>query len=69
MPKLKELRLQARLSVAELSRLANIDRKTVERAESGKPIQDVKAYALVATLSQHLNRDIQLEDVTDLSIL
>lgn len=69
MPKLKELRLQARLSVAELSRLANIDRKTVERAESGKPIQDVKAYALVATLGQQLNRALSLEEIDDLSVI
>ena len=69
MSTLKQLRLQARLSVAELSRLANVDRKTVERAEGGKPIQDVKAYAIVATLSQQLKREIQINEVDGLSVL
>lgn len=68
MPTMKELRLQARLSIAELSRLANVDRKTVEKAERGQPVQDIKAYAIVETLAQQLNRDLTIEDVTDLQV-
>lgn len=69
MQTLKQLRLEARLSIAELSRLANIDRKTVERAEDGKPVQDVKAYAIVSTLAQQLGRSLSVEDIKGLNIM
>ncbi len=69
MPTLTELRLQAHLSVAELSRRANVDRKTVERAEAGQPVQDVKAYAIVEALSNILGRPIRLDEVEGLNIL
>lgn len=69
MQTLKQLRLEARLSIAELSRLANIDRKTVEKAEDGKPVQDTKAYAIVATLASQLGRSIAVEDVRGLNVL
>src|SRR5207302_8086291 len=54
MPTLRDLRLQARLSINALAHLARIDRKTVERAEEGQPVQDAKAYAIVETLGQEL---------------
>lgn len=69
MPTLKDLRLQAHLSIAELSRRANVDRKTVERAEEGQPVQDAKAYAIVEALSNLLGRPISLGDVEGLNIL
>ena len=69
MPTLKDLRLQAHLSVAELSRRANVDRKTVERAEGGQPVQDVKAYAIVEALGNILGKSIKLEEVEGLNIL
>jgi predicted transcriptional regulator len=69
MPTLKELRLQARLSVSKLARLADIDRQTVERAENGTAIQDVKAYAIVSALGQQLGRTIQLEEVENLNTI
>lgn len=69
MATIKELRLQARLSVAQLSRVANVDRKTVERAEEGQPIQDVKAYAIVSALGERLGRSLSLNDVEGLNIL
>lgn len=69
METLKQLRLQAHLSIAELSRLANVDRKTVERAEDGTPVQDVKAYSIVEALAKQLGRSISLDDVSGLNIL
>lgn len=69
MPTLKELRLEARLSIAELSRLANVDRKTVERAEGKHPVQDVKAYSIVQALAEKLGRKITLDDVQGLNLL
>ncbi len=66
MPTLTQLRLQARLSVSKLARLADVDRQTVERAENGTAIQDVKAYSIVSALSQQLGYAILLEDVENL---
>ncbi len=69
MATLKELRLEARLSVNALSKLAKVDRMTIDRAESGTPVQDVKAYAIVQVLAQQLGRKLRLEDVEGLNIL
>ena len=69
MPTIKELRLEAGLSIAKLSNLADIDRKTVERAENGLPIRDVQAYKLVSTLAKKLGRELSLDQVEDLHIL
>lgn len=69
MSTLKELRLQSRLSVSKLARMADVDRQTVERAENGTAIQDVKAYAIVTALSQHLGRSLRIEDIDDLHVI
>lgn len=69
MSTIKELRLQARLSIARLAQLADVDRKTVERAEDGLPVQDVKAYAIVDALSKELGRSIPLDSVEGLQIM
>lgn len=68
MPTLKELRLQARLPVSKLAKLADVDRQTIVRAESGTAIQDVKAYAIIEALKQQLNQPLKMEDVTGLKI-
>jgi DNA-binding XRE family transcriptional regulator len=69
MPTLRQLRLEARLSSTKLARLADVDRQTVVRAESGVPVQDVKAYAIVTALGKVLGRDLRLEDVDGLRII
>jgi len=69
MSTLKELRLQAHLTVSELARLAKVGRGTVERAESGESVLDVKAYMIVEALGKQLNREIKLDDVEGLNIL
>jgi transcriptional regulator with XRE-family HTH domain len=69
MATLQELRLQARLSVSRLARLADVDRQAVVRAERGEQIRDVTAYAIVSTLAKVLQRDIKLADVDGLNIL
>ena len=68
MPTFQELRLQARLSVNRLARLADVDYKTAQRAEVGLPIQHLKALALVEALSRELGRPITLDDIKDLKI-
>lgn len=69
MSKLKELRLQARLSVSALARKADVDRQTVERAERGNPVQDVKAYAILSAINEALGQRFTFSDVEDLRIL
>lgn len=69
MATLQDLRLEAHLSITALSKLAKVDRQTLERAESGTPVQDVKAYQIVEALSQKLGRKIELREVEGLHIL
>ena len=69
MPTLKELRLQARLSFTQLAKLANLDRQTVERAEEGTPVRDVKAYAIVDALNKRLGENFSMEEIEGLNIL
>lgn len=66
MATLEDLRLEARLSIAALSRKAGIDIKTVRRALDGENIQKLKAVAILDALSQELHRPVNLEDVEGL---
>lgn len=66
MPTLEDLRLEAHLSVAALSRKAGVDMKTVKRAIDGIPVQKVKAVAILDALSEELGRSIRLNDVDGL---
>jgi len=49
---LRMVRLNAGLTVAALAREAKIDRKTIDRAESGETISLVKAYAIANALTR-----------------
>ena len=60
---MKHYRLRARLSIAQLARLAQIDETTVRRAESGQPVQEVKAFALAEALSQELRQELSIDDL------
>lgn len=66
MTTLEDLRLEARLSIAALSRKAGVDIKTVRRALDGETIQKLKAVAILDALSQELHRPLRLEDVEGL---
>lgn len=66
MPTLEELRLEARLSVAELSRRARVDMKTIRRALDGERVQKLKAFAIVDAISEELDRPLKLEDIEGL---
>ena len=63
MSKVKEYRLKARLSQAELAKRAGIDDRTVKRAEEGLPIMDVKAAAIADALSEALHITLTIEDL------
>lgn len=49
---LRTVRINAGLSVGALAREAKIDRRTVERAESGEAVTIVKATAMANALSR-----------------
>jgi DNA-binding XRE family transcriptional regulator len=68
MATLKELRIKARLSAEALGRLANVDGKTVTRAENGLPVQELKAIAIVEALGQALGQELKIEDIENLKI-
>ena len=68
MATIKELRIKARLSAEALGRLANVDGKTVTRAENGLPVQELKAIAIVEALGQQLGLNLRVEDVEGLVI-
>jgi transcriptional regulator with XRE-family HTH domain len=68
MATLKELRIKARLSAEALGRLANVDGKTVTRAESGLPVQELKAIAIVEALGQAIGQELKVDDIENLVI-
>lgn len=63
MSALKDRRLEANLSLAELARRAGVDVGTVKRAETGQPVQEVKAAAIARAISQALNVHLSAEDL------
>ena len=65
---LRDLRIKARLSHSELGRLANVDGKTVKRAEEGKPVQELKAIAIVEALGNAVGKKLSVSDIEGLSI-
>ncbi|MDF1671579.1 MAG: helix-turn-helix transcriptional regulator [Roseovarius sp.] len=61
--KLKALRLQAGLSKSKFARLADLDRGTVEKAESGNDVSELTGAKLVNALSASLEADVTIEDL------
>ncbi len=66
MATLEDLRLEARLTIVELSRRARVDMKTIRRALDGERVQKLKAFAIVDAISEALGRPLKLEDIDDL---
>ena len=60
-PRLKQIRLEARLSQNRLARLADLDRGTVARAERGDDVSDLSIAKMAQALSVQLNREISLD--------
>ena len=60
---MKQYRLRARLSIAQLARKAQVDETTVRRAETGQPVQEVKAFAITEALSDELGQELSIEDL------
>lgn len=60
---MKQYRLRARLSIAQLARKAQVDETTVRRAETGQPVQEVKAFAIANALSDELGQELSIDDL------
>jgi transcriptional regulator with XRE-family HTH domain len=61
--KLKSLRLKAGLSQSKFARLADLDRGTVEKAESGRSVSELTVAKLARALSMSLESDITAEEL------
>lgn len=61
---LKDLRLEARLSLSKLARKADLDRNTASAAESGRVVQELTVSKIVSVLSRELGRPVKVADVT-----
>ena len=68
MPTFQEIRLEAQFSLNKLARAADVDFRTVKKADVGDPIREVSAAKLLSTLSERVGRKIKRKDVTDLKI-
>lgn len=61
--KLKSLRLKAGLSQSKFARIADLDRGTVEKAESGKSVSELTVAKLAKALSVSLKEDVTAEEL------
>jgi hypothetical protein len=68
MPTFQEVRLEAQLSLNKLSRVADVDFRTVKKADTGEPIRDVSAAKLLSALSKELGRKVTRKEITDLVV-
>lgn len=63
MSRVKDYRLRARLTMADLARKAGIDSRTVAKAENGRPIREVQAVVITDALSEALGIELKLQDL------
>ena len=58
MNKFEEARINAGVTVTELSREANISRSTIDKMEKGEPVKAELAVRAWRVLSQHLGYEV-----------
>lgn len=63
MPTIQALLDETGLTLAELSRLANVDYRTAQKLTKGGTITRVKLIALLKVLNGRLNTSYQPEDI------
>lgn len=61
--KIKSLRLEAKLSLNQLARLADLDRATVSKAEKGGVVSELTLHKIAATLGRQLNRNLVADEL------
>lgn len=63
MNKFEEARINAGITVTELSRKAEISRSTIEKMEKDKPVKAELAVKACRVLSQHLGYDVTYQSL------
>lgn len=63
MNRVREYRLRAKLTQAELARQAGVDNRTVSRAEEGQAVREIQAVAIAEALANALGIDLSVEDL------
>lgn len=63
MSKIKSLRLEAKLSLSQFARLADLDRATVSKAEKGGVVSELTWHKIAAALGQKLDRNLKASDL------
>ena len=61
--KIKSLRLEAKLSLNQFARLADLDRATISKAEKGGIVSELTLHKIAAALSQELDRSLDANDL------
>lgn len=67
-PSLVDVRRIALLSRPQLAEKAHVDIKTINKAEKGLPILEIKALAIIKALNDALNVEYRLDDIADLAV-
>lgn len=60
---IKTLRLEAKLSLNHLARLAELDRATVSKAEKGGVVSELTLHKMASALSQELDRPLSADEL------
>jgi DNA-binding XRE family transcriptional regulator len=60
---IKNLRLEAKLSLNHLARLADLDRATVSKAEKGGVVSELTIHKMASALSQELGRPLSPDEL------
>jgi transcriptional regulator with XRE-family HTH domain len=70
MPRLRDLRIEARLTTVQLSTKSNVSLSSINRMERGKrAVKRLMATRVLYALSQELGRTIMIDDVEGLQIV
>lgn len=63
MNKFEEARINAGVTVTELSREANISRSTIDKMEKGEPVKAELAVRACRVLSQHIGYEVTYQSL------
>lgn len=63
MTRIKSLRLEAKLSVNQFARLADLDRATVSKAEKGCAVSELTLHKIAGALAGQLGRKLTADDL------
>lgn len=61
--KIKSLRLEAKLSLNQFARLADLDRATVSKAEKGAAVSELTLHKIAAALGRQLDRSVDADEL------